>query len=161
MSRGCPLPSQVLRPTTHLQEVRRGTCLPTAQLQGSHKKVVRFAVSVTMVMYSRKKQDFPEDYLLRLCLTKFLDSSLALPLKHQGMGIVLGEVLKLEDSEGDFRFRVTIFTERKPVWGLTIETRSVKVVNTLEKAAVVHCSGGGQVPRLQGRDGVGGTGYCG
>ena len=77
------------------------------------------------------------------------------------MGIVLGEVLKLEDSEGDFRFRVTIFTERKPVWGLTIETRSVKVVNTLEKAAVVHCSGGGQVPRLQGRDGVGGTGYCG
>ena len=160
MSRGCPLPSQVLRPTSYKTSGGEPV-YPLPSYKEVINKVVRFAASVTMVMYSRKKQDFPEDYLLRLCLTKFLDSSLALPLKHQGMGIVLGEVLKLEDSEGDFRFRVTIFTERKPVWGLTIETRSVKVVNTLEKAAVVHCSGGGQVPRLQGRDGVGGTGYCG
>jgi len=107
------------------------------------KNIVRFAathyVLLTMPM---KKWNVSEHMLLRLALTKFLDACLELPLQHQGMGIVVGEVLKLKPEDCKGAFRVTIFaesleTERKPVWGLTIETKTVSVKNTLEEAAAV------------------------
>ena len=107
------------------------------------KNIVRFAathyVLLTMPM---KKWNVSEHMLLRLALTKFLDACLELPLQHQGMGIVVGEVLKLKPEDSKDAFRVTIFaesleTERKPVWGLTIETKTVSVKNTLEEAAAV------------------------
>jgi len=117
----------------------------------SYKEVIKKAVRFFASRYPRKKESFT-DTLLKFGLQRHLDSALSLPLKHQGMRIVVSQVLKLYSFEGsktkdvdkNFMFGVTIFAEsieteereRKPVWGLTIETRRV-LVNTLEKAAAV------------------------
>ena len=117
----------------------------------SYKEVIKKAVRFFASRYPRKKESFT-DTLLKFGLQRYLDSALSLPLKHQGMRIVVSQALKLYSFEGsktkdvdkNFMFGVTIFAEsieteereRKPVWGLTIETRRV-LVNTLEKAAAV------------------------
>ena len=108
------------------------------------KKIVRNAATMCMfgMGMSLREKGVSEQMLLKVTLATFLDACLEMPLQHQGMRIVVGDVLKLKPEDSKGAFRVTIFamslgTERKPVWGLTIETKTVSVENTLEKAAAV------------------------
>jgi len=108
------------------------------------KKIVRNAATMCMfgMGMSLREKGVSEQMLLKVTLATFLDACLEMPLQHQGMRIVVGDVLKLKPEDTKGAFRVTIFamslgTERKPVWGLTIETKTVLVENTLEKAAAV------------------------
>ena len=100
------------------------------------KELVKFAATMDMKKFALFRQGVSEVSLLRFSLTHLLDACLELPLRHQGMSIMVGEDLKPEDSSGDLR--ATVFAERtgKPIWGLTIEAKSVPV-NTMEKAAAV------------------------